>query len=388
MRATSTDDESLPSPTVLTLDVAHPLSIRAKSLVFVDPASLELLRMIERVAPSEAPIMIGGDSGTGKELVARHIHRLSGRSGPFMAVNCGAITEQLAESELFGHEAGAFTGAGSRREGWFEAAHQGTLFLDEIGDLPLNMQVKLLRVIQEQEVVRLGSRRSIPVDVRLVTATNVDLSEAVSAGHFRLDLFYRLNIVQVKLLPLRERLGDILPLARHFLSTYSKKLKLPEPFLGPEAIAALRRYTWPGNIRELENVIHFALLVASSQEIRPEHLKLSGVIHASPAARHAVFAAASNLEPLDEHQPLRQALRSRFNRPGPQLFNDLERVIVEEAFRDSGFNQVRSAALLGISRNVMRTLLKKHGFLGEATPGDNLVATGEQPRPTASLNAA
>src|SRR3984885_3036142 len=246
-----------------------------RSLVFADPVSSELLSLLERVAPSDAPVLIQGETGTGKELIARNIHLLSGCTGPFLAVNCGAITESLAESELFGHEAGAFTGAVTRREGWFEAANGGTLFLDEIGDLPLRLQVKLLRVLQEQEVVRIGARRVIPVNVRLVTATNVDLNAAVSAGHFRLDLFYRLNIVQMRLPALRERPGDIVPLASHFLNEYSRRLKLPLPYLGEEAIEALQRHPWVGNIRELENVIHYALLVASDQEIRPEHLKLN-----------------------------------------------------------------------------------------------------------------
>ncbi|XVJ70449.1 MAG: sigma-54-dependent Fis family transcriptional regulator [Rhizobacter sp.] len=355
---------------VLSLDgeVSHPLSIRAKSLVFVDPASKGLLELIERVAPSTAPIMIEGDSGTGKELIARHVHRLSGRTGPFVAVNCGAISEQLAESELFGHEVGAFTGATSRREGWFEAANHGTLFLDEIGDLPLPMQVKLLRVIQEQEVVRLGSRKPIPVDVRLVTATNVDLGEAVSAGHFRLDLYYRLNIAQLRLPPLRERVGDILPLAKHFLSVYSRKLKFPLPVLGAAAVRALEAYAWPGNIRELENVIHYALLVASGQEIRPEHLKLNGVVVAPGHTGEPNKADASGLNAV------RSVLRNLFDDPGATLFNDLEQLIVEEAFRESGYNQVRSAALLGISRNVLRTLLKRHGMLNDAlaSPDESL----------------
>lgn len=356
--------------TLLTLDgeVSHPLSIRAKSLVFEDPASQALLDLIERVAPSTAPILIEGDSGTGKELVARHVHRLSGRKGPFVAVNCGAITEQLAESELFGHEVGAFTGATTRREGWFEAANGGTLFLDEIGDLPLPLQVKLLRVIQEQEVVRLGSRRPIAVDVRLVTATNVDLSDAVSAGHFRLDLYYRLNIVQLRLPPLRERVGDILPLARHFLSVYSRKLQLPLPILGPAAVRALESYSWPGNIRELENVIHYALLVASGAEIRAEHLKLTGVIMTpSPSVTPLHTATGSGHASNDARATLKSALRDLFEAPGKQLMHEIEELLIQQAYRECGFNQVRTAAMLGITRNVLRTLLKKHGLLTDGS---------------------
>lgn len=344
-------------PVLLTLgkENAHALSVRAKALVFTDPQSKTLLQDLKRVAPSDAPILILGETGTGKELVARHAHLLSGRTGPFLAVNCGAISENLAESELFGHEAGAFTGAAQRREGWFEAANNGTLFLDEIGDLPLSLQVKLLRVIQEREVVRIGSRKPIPVNVRLITATNVDLNDAVSAGRFRLDLIYRLNIVQLKIPPLRDRPGDILPLARHFLTTYSKKLELPEPVIGKEAGEALLRHSWAGNIRELENVIHIALLVASDYEIRPEHLKLAG----GPTAAPAVSAAPSN-----PREAVRQAVQSLLDEGDPGLFDELEQIVVEAAFRHSGFNQVRAAAALGISRNVVRTLLKKHRMLG------------------------
>ncbi len=370
-------DDGAAAPAVLTLDAdtAHPLSIRARSLVFVDPASQAVLSLIERVAPSMAPVMIEGDSGTGKELLARHLHRLSGRAGPFVAVNCGAIAEQLAESELFGHEAGAFTGAHARREGWFEAANRGTLFLDEIGDLSLPLQVKLLRVIQEQEVVRLGSRRPVPVDVRLVTATNVDLGRAVSAGHFRLDLYYRLNIARVRLPPLAERVQDIAPLAQHFLTVYSRRLKLPQPELGRDTLRALEAYSWPGNIRELENVIHFALLVSSGQEIQPGHLKLNGAI-ATPARR--------TLPERGRLQALRSALHELFETPGAGLFAEIEHTIVEETYRECGFNQVRSAALLGLSRNVLRTLLKRHGMLpdgADAATDSTLEAESEPDAP-------
>src|SRR5690606_33978095 len=195
------------------------------------------------IGPSEAPVLVNGETGTGKELVARHLHLLSGRKGPFVAINCGAINDHLSESELFGHEAGSFTGASGRREGWFEAADGGTLFLDEIGDLPRNLQVKLLRVTQEREVVRVGSRTPIPVNVRLVAGTNVDLDHAVQSGRFRRDLLYRLNIAQVLLPPLRERPGDILPLVRHFLGVYSKRMKLEkQPSLTPAAERLLLAY--------------------------------------------------------------------------------------------------------------------------------------------------
>jgi DNA-binding NtrC family response regulator len=363
--------ESQKHPTLLSLEGgdAHPLSIRAKALVFADPASRRLLSYIEKLAPSEAPVLLSGETGTGKELVARHIHQLSGRTGPFLAVNCGAISDHLAESELFGHEAGSFTGAVGRREGWFEAAGGGTLFLDEIGDLPLAMQVKLLRVLQEREVVRIGSRKSIAVDVRLVAATNIDLDHAVSAGRFRLDLLYRLNIAQARLPPLRERPGDVLPLAQYFLRTYSQRMNIPVPDLSAAAVDALRRHAWPGNIRELENVIHFALLISSAEEIRPEHLKVSGGWGAAApgeehiAPSHVSAAAPDEVGPL---QVIAAQLRRSFAKPGAALYDELERLIVTEAYRHCGNNQVQSAVLLGVTRNVLRTLLKRHGLLDDS----------------------
>ncbi|HTF94546.1 MAG TPA: sigma-54 dependent transcriptional regulator [Cellvibrio sp.] len=395
--------QELKQPVLLSLEGgnAQPLSVRAKALVFSDPVSATLLEYIERIAPSEAPVLIGGETGTGKELVARHIHLLSGRKGPFLAVNCGAISDQLAESELFGHEAGAFTGAVGKREGWFEAANEGTLFLDEIGDLPLPLQVKLLRVLQEKEVVRIGSRKSIPVNVRLVVATNVDLDYAVSAGHFRRDLLYRINIAHVKLPPLRERPGDIMPLAEHFLKTYAQKMGHRLPQFSPAAVDLLLHYAWPGNIRELENVVHFALLVASGEKIEPAHLKVTGgwstgnSFQQIPQPVHAPqFAQQFPTQPQAANNPLSFAnnysngngqhnssnnssgdgddpmtviarqLRRLFTEQGnSNHFDNLESLIVHEAFAHVRSNQVHASALLGISRNVMRTLLKRHGLL-------------------------
>jgi DNA-binding NtrC family response regulator len=347
--------------------IAGPL--RAKHIVFVDPSSRELLELLDRVAPSDASVQIHGDTGTGKELVARHIHRKSGRTGPFLAVNCGAISEHLAESELFGHESGAFTGAQARREGWFEAAHGGTLFLDEIGDLPLALQGKLLRVLQEGEVTRIGSRKSTAVDVRVISASNVDLAAAMAQGKFRRDLFYRLNIVPVRLAPLRDRPGDIAALATHFIATYSQRLTRPAPSLHHEALDALRRYPWPGNIRELENVIHFSLLLTTGNEIRTEHLRLEG--------EAAVDASQSGLSRI------RQALRECFDAPGSHLLRDVERRLIEDAYRHCNSNQVRTADLLGISRNVVRTLLKRYGLLidteGTATQPMAFLASGHRP---------
>jgi len=373
-------EESWHRPVVLSLEGqnAQPLSIRARALVFHDPVSANILGLIERLAPSEAPVMIIGETGTGKELVARHIHQLSGRKGPFLAVNCGAINDQLAESELFGHEAGSFTGAIGRREGWFEAANGGTLFLDEIGDLPLHLQVKLLRVLQEREVVRIGARKPIPVDVRIVAATNVDLSRAVQAGHFRQDLLYRINIAHIELPPLRDRPGDIIPLAQHFLRHYSKRMGMDIPCLMKSARDALLNYDWPGNIRELENVIHFAVLVADSAEIEKSHLKIGpqsvGLSESRPRSQPA-YTYRSEADPASTSreasetqgsmEEIARHLKIFFEQARPNLFDQLEQLIVSEAFKYSKHNQVHAAVSLGVTRNVMRTLLKRHGFLKE-----------------------
>jgi DNA-binding NtrC family response regulator len=330
--------------------------------------------LLARIAPSEAAVLITGETGTGKELAARQIHEMSGRSGPFVAVNCGAINEHLAESELFGHEAGSFTGATARREGWFEAADGGTLFLDEIGDLPLPLQGKLLRVLQEGEVSRVGSRRSTPVNVRIVSATNVDLAAAVAAGNFRQDLFYRLHIVPVRLPPLRERPNDIDALARYFILHYSERLKRPPPALHRDALSALRGHSWPGNIRQLENVIHFSLLVNSANEIRVEHLSLPTATATATRAEAGGTVMRQEMRPLE---CIGEVLRSCFAQPSAHLLRDIERRIVVDAYRYCESNQVQTAELLGVSRNVIRTLLKRHGLLidaDEADDGEDVVA--------------
>jgi sigma-54-specific transcriptional regulator len=263
---------------VLTLPNAGTLalSVRAKALVFDDPLSRALLDRIRQIAPSDATALIVGETGTGKEIVARHLHELGARRGrPFVAVNCGALSETLVESELFGHERGAFTGAVTAKQGWFESAEGGTLFLDEIGDLPPATQVKLLRVLQEREVVRVGARTPTPIDVRLVAATNVDLAQAVRAGKFREDLYYRLNVAVLDLPPLRDRPGDVMPLVRHFLGVYRQRLGAGEVVLEAAAEVRLLSHAWPGNIRELENVIHHALLVCRDGRVTTDDLHLA-----------------------------------------------------------------------------------------------------------------
>ena len=385
---------------ILTLPDSHtaPLTIRAKALVFHDPQSRVLLDHVERLARSDATVLVTGETGTGKELIARHIHATSGRAGPFVAVNCGAFSETLIDAELFGHEAGAFTGASHARAGWFEAANGGTLFLDEIGDLPMPLQVKLLRVLQERQVVRLGSRRPITLDVRLVAATNIDLARAVAAQHFRADLYYRLSVAGVRLPALHERQADILPLAEHFIGVYCNRLGIRPLPLSTEAGHALRHYSWPGNIRELENVIHYALIVCAGDEIQFADLKLVPLL--PPSDRRAAAAApvaggyrpprvdgdpavgatdpAAASTPVDARARLPAVFDALLREGGDGLFDAVERALVHAAFEHAHRNQVRSAKALGVTRNMVRTLLKRHGLLahgsaetdGDGDPGE------------------
>jgi sigma-54-specific transcriptional regulator len=343
------------------------LSIRAKALLFHDPRSLAVLEQVERVAGSDATVLVVGETGTGKELIARHIHKRSGRDGPFIAVNCGAFSESLIDAELFGHETGAFTGAHQARAGWFEAANGGTLFLDEIGDLPLALQVKLLRVLQERQVVRLGSRRAIPLDVRLVAATNVELHRAVEAQHFRADLYFRLSVATIELPPLRDRPGDILPLARHFIAVCGGKLALQGTQLSPEARSALLAYAWPGNIRELENVIHYALIVCRDGIVRAGDCRFSplgflGAVASSGAPTAPQQATGAPPEP-DPLVALERAVDALMDSRHPQLLSAIEGLVVRLGFARCHDNQVQTARLLGVTRNTLRTLLKRHGLL-------------------------
>lgn len=362
------------------------LSIRARALVFSDARSAELLSRVEQIAPTEATVLIIGETGTGKELLARHIHNNSNRRGPFVAVNCGAFSESLVDAELFGHEAGAFTGAAQARQGWFEAANGGTLFLDEIGDLPLPMQVKLLRVLQERQIVRIGSRKPISLDVRLIAATNIDLRDAVQAGRFRADLYYRLGIATLELPPLCDRPGDILPLARHFLQSYAARLKLPAVDIAPDAEEFLLRYDWPGNIRELENAIHYALIISKDGTIRAADLRMThrparavnhtlsnAGISETNADLHTSYAVSA--QKTNENTGLSGSKEEQVGKIAEQwlasgetrIFERFEAALVKAALEFCRGNQVQTAKVLGISRNVLRTLLKHHGLL-EARP--------------------
>jgi two-component system response regulator AtoC len=306
----------------------------------------ELLHTVELVAPAPSTVQITGESGTGKELVARALHTASPRAGePFVAVNCAALPGELIESELFGYEKGAFTGAQQARAGKFEEAGEGTLFLDEVGEMPLAMQVKLLRALQEREVTRLGSHRPLPLRARVVTATNRDLKKDVEAGRFREDLYYRLKVIPLHLPPLRERIEDIPVLARHFLGQVAKQLGRPAPVLSPEAQAALQAYHWPGNIRELENVIERTLVMSRSDTIGAEEL---------PAELR--------------QEPEQEAARADF---GTHHLPTIERQVVVDAMEKTDWNQSRAAVLLGISRKQLRTKMKNLGLLGGEGDDDN-----------------
>lgn len=270
--------QEIPGQSFLTFPDADksPLSIRAKALVFIDPRSRQLRTEMEQLAAGPLPILIRGETGSGKELLARHIHRGSDRGGLFVSVTCGALSPTYAEAELFGHAPGAHNGSPSSRAGWFGSANGGTLYLDEIGDLPLPIQIKLLAALENHEVTRVGSQQPSPVDVRLVAATSIDLGKAVAAGKFYERLYHYLSEGRLDLPALREQPGNILPLAEYFVGIYSQRLNLPVQLISDAAHDVLQAHDWPGNTRELENVIHFALLVSSGEEILPEHLNLPG----------------------------------------------------------------------------------------------------------------
>ena len=302
----------------------------------------EILALVKRVAQSRATILVTGESGTGKELIARAVHQCSARAAKsFISVNCAALTETLLESELFGHERGAFTHAVAMRKGRFELADGGTLFLDEVAEMSQALQVKLLRVLQEMEFERVGGTRTIKVDVRVVAASNQDLKEEVEAGRFREDLFYRLNVVHLHLPPLRQRQEDIPLLAAHFINKYVQQNLRGKTRITPEALKVLIQYAWPGNVRELENVIERAVILCSNNLISPQDLPAE----LSPAP------AESALD-IDSFIPL--------HTPLPEALDAIEEQMIRRALEKSGQVQVRAAELLGITKSLLQYKLKKY----------------------------
>ena len=313
-------------------------------LVGESSAMQEIFHLLQQAAPTKATILITGESGTGKELTARAIHELSPRrSGPFFAVNCAAMPESLMESELFGHEKGAFTGAVERRAGCFELARGGTLLLDEIGDMPMNTQAKLLRVLEERRVRRLGSPREIDLDVRVVASTNQNLKEAITKGVFREDLFFRLNVFEVHLPPLRERNGDVPRLAGELILSLNQKHDCRVTDLSADAIALLSGYDWPGNVRELRNVLERAVILAGEGTITTQHLPRGFAGRPEPVIRETESGGESVV--LE---------------PGTTV-SDAERLLIEMTLRHTGNNRTRAADILGISPKTLFNKLKEYG---------------------------
>src|SRR5713101_1349229 len=306
-------------------------------LIGSSPGMKEIFRLIDKVAASNATVLIQGETGTGKEKVAEAIHRNSARrDAPFVRMNCASLPDNLLESELFGHEKGAFTGADQMRSGRFEMANDGTLFLDEVGNMSANTQAKVLRAIQNQEFERVGGSRTIKVDVRIVAATNINLEAAIKEGRFREDLYYRLNVVNLLVPPLRERVDDILPLAEHFLKRFARELRRKTTSFSAEAVKRIQEYRWPGNVRELENSVERAVLMCEGDAIRPVDLTL-----------------------LDREHTVNMT---------PQLAADLlnleqlEKTALLEALKRSNWIQKEAAKLLGISSRVMNYKVHKHGI--------------------------
>jgi len=315
------------------------------ALVAEDARMRAVLDLADRVAATDATVLLTGESGVGKEVVARYLHdRSPRRNGPFVAVNCAAIPENLVESTLFGHEKGAFTGAASAHTGKFEQAQGGTLLLDEVSEIPLNVQAKLLRVLQEKLVERLGARAATPLDVRVLAASNRDLTDWVRLGQFREDLFYRLNVFPLEIPPLRARRADILPLARHFLKAYAGLVGRDGFSLSAAAGAELTGYDWPGNIRELSNVMQRAMILAIGNRIEPDNLMLP--------RRSAMPVVPLDREPEEEAKPAQ--------------IRDMEKTMILETLERLNGSRKRTAEELGISERTLRYKLQKYREEGES----------------------
>ncbi|OGP58482.1 MAG: Fis family transcriptional regulator [Deltaproteobacteria bacterium RBG_13_61_14] len=337
-----------------------PETAPADAIIGRSEAMQEVYKAIGRVAPTDATVLIRGESGTGKELVARAVYQHSLRSDkPFLVINCVAIPETLLESELFGYEKGAFTGAVNRRIGKIEQAHGGTVFLDEIGDMPLSIQAKILRLLQEKSLERLGGRESIPADVRILAATNRDLESALAEGRFREDLYYRLKVVTIGLPPLRERKGDSSLLCDYFLARFAKEMALDNPGMTEEAKTMIAGNPWPGNVRELANTLQKSLIFSRGYPVRPEDI--------SQAVQGAAGPTLVNTETVDK--VLRQWARETLAAGGqPDLFASLmdrfSSILISETLDFTHGNRTRAAKLLGISRPTLHAKMEKGGLSG------------------------
>ena len=350
---------SLPPDPELIAAVLEAVASDTHQLIWKDPAMGQAIKLTEQVAKSEASVLISGESGTGKEVLARHIHRKSlRRDKPFVSVNCAAIPEALLESELFGHEKGAFTGAVARRIGKFEEANGGTLLLDEISEMDLKLQSKLLRAIQEREIDRVGGNKPVKVDIRILATSNRDMLAEVRGGRFREDLFYRLNVMNVHLPALRERPDDIVPLAEFFVQRYARANGLPERPFAPPARSALMTHAWPGNVRELENAMHRAVLLANGAEIAGDAILLPKVPESRAPADQTTTAIRQASEVA--HQ-LRSGLVGR-------TVAEVERELILSTLDHCLGNRTHAANILGISIRTLRNKLKEYGDDGFDVP--------------------
>ncbi|MFQ5973022.1 MAG: sigma-54-dependent transcriptional regulator [Alphaproteobacteria bacterium] len=349
----------LPPDPDLIAAVLEAVAEESEELIYRDRAMAHVIELARKVAPSDASILITGESGTGKELIARYIHRHSKRADEiFVSVNCAAIPENLLESELFGHEKGAFTGAVARRVGRFEEASGGTLLLDEISEMDPRLQAKLLRAIQERDITRVGSNEPIAVDIRLLATTNRNLAHEVSKGNFREDLFYRLNVVDLHLPPLRERRADIPLLTEHFVAKYADANGVPALQLSGETQELLRSHAWRGNVRELENTMHRAVLLAKGDTIRPEAILLTDM---------AAGGAGADVRP-----GVRGVADGAAGLVG-RTVADVEQELIIETLTHCLGNRTHAANILGISIRTLRNKLKQYSQQGVAvpTPGDS-----------------
>ncbi|MBS0558624.1 MAG: sigma-54-dependent Fis family transcriptional regulator [Proteobacteria bacterium] len=347
----------LPPDPDLIATILEAASGEAQALVVRDPVMAATVRRAETVAAAEASVLIMGESGTGKEVIARHIHRRSRRAGgPFVALNCAAIPETLLESELFGHEKGAFSGAVARRTGKFEAADGGTLLLDEISEMDVRLQAKLLRALQEREIDRLGGAAPVKVNVRILATTNRDLLAEVQRGGFREDLYFRLNVVSLRVPPLRERPGDIAALADHFARRYAEVNGLPPRPVSRDALARLAAYPWRGNVRELENTMHRAVLLATGAEIEADAIELTAAAPGTAAVHHAPAGQGA--------APAGGAIAGLVGR----TVEEVERDLILQTLGHTLGNRTHAATILGISIRALRNKLRDYAAQGAAVP--------------------
>ncbi|MEN9554969.1 MAG: Transcriptional regulatory protein ZraR [Planctomycetota bacterium] len=327
---------------------------------------LDVYRMTRKVAPTTATVLLTGETGTGKELIARALHELSPRAtGPFIRVNCGALSESLLESELFGHAKGAFTSAIENRTGRFEAAHGGTIFLDEINSVSYQLQVKLLRVLQEHEFERVGDTRTIRVDVRVIAATNVDLQDQITAGRFREDLFYRLNVIPIYLPALRERGDDITALVNFFVWRYAQANRIPAGKVHPEALRFLLQYDWPGNVRELQNYVERALVLSSNGEITadllPPHVRGLAPMRIGRRSSDDLGSICTELVSRRLSEISEDSVDAYAH-----VINFVEKELILQVLRQSQGVQTRTATRLGINRNTLHKKIEDHNLGSEA----------------------